>query len=927
MIETIRDETEPLILGMVKAQPIIHRYTMKPEIEKSIRDIPYKFNYGGFGETVFMRTYSRVKSDGSKESYPDMVIRVVTGIVSIIRDWKIKNSLQYDEERWDDMAFRFGRAMMKMWFLPPGRSLFICGTEFGYKRGSAPFNNCGFVSMSESLIKASCFIFDSLMMGCGLGTDMNIPEHELDNLVIPGCKVCNINGGIDKCNCKKTKYIVHDSREGWVKSLYLLLNSYFTGVRVFFDYSEIRKQGTPLNGFGGEASGYLPLYELHERVRIFMECYIHVNITAGDYININYGKKVPVSKTLSAYDATVNMVERHIKIYPETNTTELPTLVWALSELKNMSDEMKEKKTYGKTRLIADIVNSIGCAVVAGNVRRSSEILLSVADDEEFRTLKDYRTSPERSPLSWMSNNTVCLDKVEDFLHIPEIAKQIKLNGEPGLLNRIATKTGRVNKRNPIGREGEEDKATGVNPCCISGDSLISTNKGLVCVRDLIGKEFTVKFENTNGDIDYVKSSNHGFWSNGVKKVYELTLSNGYIIKTTEDHRIATFSPSVTCNKFNIKWVELKDLDIDSDLVITEEGKTKIIGVQYHGEEEVFDCNIPDTSCFFANGILVHNCEINLESYEYCNLSEAFPTQCNNDEELAEATYLATIYASIVSLLPTHWVDSNKVIARNRRIGVSNSGIVEEVARSSQTEFTRKTKWMYKLVRKTNMEFAKENGVPESIRVTCVKPSGSISQLAGCSSGVHHNIARYVIRRIRMNKHIKLVEQLKKAGYPHEADERSGETTIIFSFPLDLSKSRPASEVSMWEQAANLQMLQHNWADNMVSCTIYFNPTNEGSDIEHVIAHTIQNVKSLSMLPQADDTTVYRQAPYEKISEEEYHKLVSELRPIDFSDRTVVGIEDDSVLIKGCDSGVCDFKAFLNTESEAEHKSKKQRRD
>jgi hypothetical protein len=925
-IEVIVDTEEPLVPGMIRAQPIIHRYEMSKEVEAEIRSTPYEFGYGKFSETVYYRTYSRLKEDGTKEDFPDTIIRVVKGIVSIAKDWKIRHGLEWDQVRWDDMAIRFGKAMLKMHFLPPGRGLWISGSEYSYKRGSVAFNNCGFCSLGEGIIKAASWTIDSLACGCGIGFDTfeKIEKNgtsEFSNFVRPGCYQCNsLRNFTDihssNCHCQKKIYKIHDSREGWVKSLYLLLESYFTGVMVYFDYSDLRAEGEPIKGFGGHSSGFDPLRILHERIRIFIECYMDVNIEnfsrRSSTLRGGYNKE-----KRNADVAIITMTHKHIAIYPESNTVERPSLKYALDQLISMDPLTRSKKTYGASRLICDIFNAIGICIVAGNVRRSSEIALGAADDSEFRNLKNHELNPERSIISWMSNNTVCLDKTEDFELLPEIAERIKDNGEPGILNRInGTKYGRVGRKVPVGREAEEDKAIGVNPCCISGDSMIDTDEGLVCVRDLVGKKFKARFDYTN-DVVERYSTDQGFWSNGIKEVFELKLKNGLSVKVTADHRI-----SVADNKSSAgtRWVQLKNLDLDNDYIGTNENEScRIESIKFIGEEEVYDCTIPEMDSFYANGILVHNCEILLESYEYCNLAELFPSRCNN-KEIEEAAYLATIYASTVALLSTHWTFSNKVIARNRRIGISMSGIVEDVARSSNTLFTKKSRFLYKHIRKTNKEYAEENGVPESIRVTTVKPSGTISQLAGVSSGIHHNTYKYCIRRIRMSSTIKLTEILKAAGYSHEIDQKAGEGTIIFSFPLHQGNARTAEEVSVWEQVSNLAMLQREFADNSVSCTLYFNPETEGHDLEHVLSHFAPVIKSLSALPHTK-AGVYKQAPYEKITEEQYHSMVASLKPIDLSQMT-----EEAEGTRGCDGDVCDMNAYKLASNDSDsHKNKKAR--
>lgn len=1016
-IEYLEDFSEPLTPGMVKAQAIIHRYEMPSEIEQEIRRTPYRFGYGGFSEAVYYRTYSQLKSNGKKEDYPDTIIRVVKGIVSIVKDWKLKNCLEYDEDRWNDMALRFGKAFMKMQVLPPGRGLWISGTDYAYNRGSAAFNNCGFCSMDEGFIKASCWTMDSLMCGCGIGISTECKSDEFNNLVLPS-------------SSNKKVYKVHDSREGWVKSLYLLLQSYFDGIHIEFDYSGLRIEGVPIRGFGGESSGPEPLRILHERVKIFIKCFIECR----DFTNEN---------------SILDMIVSHINIYPKNNRIERPSLIYSLQQLifsyegsptsdddkssylisiissyfknltkneqneyeilrdilNNITDmedykkvsymleeitshyydslifklllkdimyksEVFPKKTYSKTRLICDIFNSIGICIVAGNVRRSSEIVLANVKDPDFKDLKNFQLNPERGIIGWMSNNTVTLDKTEDFDELPNVAKRILDNGEPGILNRLNIKRyGRIG-RQPIGREAEEDLGTGLNPC-ITGDTLILTSEGLNMVNHLIGRQFIaiVNGQEHSSTID-------GFWSTGVKSVVKITLKNGMEIKVTPDHKILTergMKPSTefledekivlgnNTNYLNKKYLEyakhliLGNLDktnLDFDLLecsreyldsyqlifaslgimskiingtdicflelpknadlylngkcnLVQEYSSEISKIEVLPDEEVYDCTIPGPHCFSGNGVIMSNCgEIILESYEYCNLAEIFPARCESFEDLQEAAFLATTYASTVSLLPTHWTCSNRVIAKNRRIGVSISGITDEIRRIGVTRFTKNCRAMYRTVRETNKRLAQENGVPESIRVTTVKPSGTISQLVGVPSGVHYNEFDYCIRRMRIGTTSKLSEILKKSGYDYEFDKMAGEGTLVFSFPLHQGDGRSADEVSPWEQASNLALMQREWADNSVSCTISVKPDTHGDELEHLLAHFAPVIKCLSVLP-VTPIGVYEQMPYEKITKAQYEEMLSKVKPIDTNE-----LDDIAIGTRGCDGDSCDLNAY-----------------
>jgi len=624
------------------------RFVLEEAFCKEILAKKAKFGFKGFGEAVYYRTYSRLKNDGTKEHWPDTVLRVINGVMSIRKNHYLQHTLAWDEEKWQRYAKKIAISMFDMKWLPPGRGLWIMGTEYIYERGSAALNNCGAVDTTD-LSLAAGWTMDMLMCGVGVGfntawngTGVTIPD-KTDPVI----------------------YVIPDSREGWAESVQLLIESYTKkGTWFSFDYSKIRPEGSPIRGFGGTASGPAPLKELHGRIESYLDNYC--------------------------------------------------------------------QKKSDKTRCIADIMNAIGTCVVAGNVRRSAEIILGSVHDNTFLELKDYRKNPERAEIGWVSNNTVVLEKTEDFNKIPIIASHIRDNGEPGILNLI-----NVQK---YARYGEEsaDNASLANPCS----------------------------------------------------------------------------------------------------------------------------------------------EIPLESFELCNLSEVFPSLCMNDEEFYEALEHATFYASTVSLLPTHSARTNKVILRNRRIGVSISGIADMIDIHGKTELTRRLRKGYRLVRSVNKALAVEADVPASIRVTTVKPSGTISQLVGCSAGMHFPPFQYALRRIRIGNNSPICTLLKEVGVPHEDDRYSANTTV-FEFPIDHGKTRNATVVSASEQFSLLAMLQREWSDNMVSCTIYYDPKTEGSQIEALLTQFIPVIKSVSVLPHSDQGT-YKQMPYEGITKEQYEARLATMPSIDW---------------------------------------------
>lgn len=298
--------------------------------------------------------------------------------------------------------------------------------------------------------------------------------------------------------------------------------------------------------------------------------------------------------------------------------------------------------------------------------------------------------------------------------------------------------------------------------------------------------------------------------------------------------------------------------------------------------QEVYDATVDTIHAFDGNGFYAHNCgEISLESFETCNLAEVFPPRCESEKEFYEALKFATFFSSTVSLLPTHRSETNAVIARNRRIGVSISGIAQWASGAvsenwGSMNYTKMSEFLragYKVVKSTNVNLAEQAGVPASIRVSTIKPSGSISLLAGATPGVHYPVSRYAIRRVRIGETSPLVQPLIDAGVRHEKDMCS-QNTLVFEFIIDHGDVRPCEEVSPWEQFSLVQMLQKHYSDNCVSASIYFDKEKDGPDVEKMLAMYIPLLKSVSMMPT--NKGVYAQAPYEAIDKEEYEKRIAE---------------------------------------------------
>lgn len=296
--------------------------------------------------------------------------------------------------------------------------------------------------------------------------------------------------------------------------------------------------------------------------------------------------------------------------------------------------------------------------------------------------------------------------------------------------------------------------------------------------------------------------------------------------------------------------------------------------------------------------------EQSLESGEVCCLVETFPAVHKDLDSFRRSLKYAFLYAKVVTLLPTHWPETNAVVMRNRRIGCSVSGVVQLIQKLG---FGSAMRWLqegYKTVCHYDRVYSEWLGVRESIKRTSVKPSGTVSLLAGATPGVHYPVHRWYIRRIRYAASHPDLAAIREAGYVVEPDLAS-EGTMVVEFPVQGALGVPTQdEVSMVEKVRLAADLQRVWADNQVSCTVDFDPDTEGELVESVLMLYDRRLKSLSFLPRVKGGA-YPQMPYEAISEDEYQRRVRNLKRIQWSQEQ----PSHAVTERFCDSDVCEVES------------------
>ena len=252
---------------------------------------------------------------------------------------------------------------------------------------------------------------------------------------------------------------------------------------------------------------------------------------------------------------------------------------------------------------------------------------------------------------------------------------------------------------------------------------------------------------------------------------------------------------------------------------------------------------------------------------------------------------------------------------RNRRIGCSVSGVAQFITNRGIDEFQGWLNSGFDVIQQWDKQYSDWMAVPRSIKTTSVKPSGTVSLLAGATPGLHYPESRFYIRRIRLSKHSELLEPLEKAGYKLEPAFGSEETTMVVDVPVDVGEGiRTASELSIWEQFSLAAFLQRHWADNQVSCTVTFNPETEANQIAPCLNYYQYHLKGISLLPR-HDWGAYPQMPYEAIDEETYNKEVAKLGKLSFG---VIKNEEADV-DKFCNNDSCEIPPMHGDNDDQEY--------
>ncbi|NET72994.1 MAG: fused protease/ribonucleoside-triphosphate reductase [Sphaerospermopsis sp. SIO1G2] len=292
--------------------------------------------------------------------------------------------------------------------------------------------------------------------------------------------------------------------------------------------------------------------------------------------------------------------------------------------------------------------------------------------------------------------------------------------------------------------------------------------------------------------------------------------------------------------------------------------------------------------------------EQTLEHSELCCLVETFPSKHEDLDDYKTTLKFAYLYAKTVTLVPTHNQQTNAVMMRNRRIGCSQSGIQDSIARLGVRGHMVWCDEGYKEIQRLDRVYSDWLCVPRSIKTTSVKPSGTVSKLAGVREGIHESKGEYEYQTVRVRDNSPLLAELERTNHRIVDDPYAANTKVVY-FAAHYPRTRQRTP-TMWEQLELAALMQAYWADNQVSVTIDFDRETEGPEIAHALDMYAGRLKGLSFLPREDHG--YHHAPKQVITKEEYEAYVSQLGVPNFGGAKTEAHDRED---KFCDGEACEI--------------------
>lgn len=838
-----------------------------------------------YSEFIYLRTYSRWLEDQQRrETWEETVNRYRLFFLP-----RVPETLQADFER----AINLIRAKEIM---PSMRCLWTAGKAL--EEDNIAGYNCSFVVVDHPKVFAE--ILYILLHGTGVG--FSTERQWISELP-------EIPKTLLSCT---DMIIVQDSKLGWAEAYESLINYLYAGKIPMTDYSLIRPAGARLKTFGGRASGSEPLIELFEfTIRKFkaaegrrlksIEVYDIVCKIANCVVVGGVRRSATINLSNLSDDRMRRAKEGEFWIgNPQRSLsnnsvayTEKPEMNLFLEEWISLMKSGTGERGIFNREAAKNSEREFNSEKIGTNPCFFGDTLIETVKGKI--KIKDI-TEPV-FVYSMDSNGKLCIRKASASWKTKENARVIKIKVKGGN-QLIVTPDHKIYVQNKGWVEAQYLKAgdplilisrtrrgsaySGIKLSNCSQKDIVMEHRLVyagVTGEDISNKDIHHKDGNTyNNHIENLEALPH-------KEHSRLTAHTQPNNHQLQDEKGRFCSPSE--GKKGKTIIPLPD-HLKANLV--NQGSCRVISIEEAGYCDVYDIQVEDTHCVIANGIVAHNCgEIILNSKQFCNLTEVIikPDDCMKilREKVLCATLLGCLQATLTdfNFLSPEWRENTE---RERLLGVSLTGLQDNQftnIKSDAEDLFNNLSSLRSHARIYAKYFAKALNINVPTAITCVKPSGTVSQLVGCSSGLHTAYAKYYLRRVRVNAQDPLAYLLLASDVPVHLEvgqTRENASTLVFDFPLQVADTTVTkSEVTALEQLEYWKILKEAWCDHNPSCTIYVKE-DEWLEVGAWVYRNWALIGGLSFLP--DNGGVYELAPYEEISKEKYEQLVKAFPTINF---------------------------------------------
>ena len=884
---------------------------------------------------IHLSRYARYLADkGRRETWEETVDRYITFFQRIYKK-------QLDNKLWTDLR----NGILNLEVMPSMRCLMTAGTAL--ERDNVAGYNCAYVAVDHQRI------FDEILyvLMCGTGVGFSVERQYIQKLPIVA----------DKLYPTDTTIVVADSKIGWAKAVRELISMLYSGQIPKVDVSRVRPVGSVLKTFGGRAclTGDTILYKDRKKSKGQNE------ITIKELFDLERSQGFWKRKANHFNDIKLRSVdEKTGKIFRNKVITVIDNgkaPVWKVTTKNGYEIKATENHRFmdyqGEWKYFRDFAS--GHLIAVNGTEKKPEKCHDCGKPISRRALRCQscatRASWKENPLGTSARQRkecrqykkeyceICGIKDMRF-EIHHIDENPTNNSHDNLLNlcckchqqehaRMRTygnsyshkylSWDEISSIEYVGYENVYDLQMEAPNHNFVANGLISHNSGPGPLLDLF--EFaTVTFRNAEGRKlqsievhDLVCKIADIVVVGGVRRSALISLSNlsdqrmqsakSGMWWDQEPHRALANNSTCYTEKpdmraFMHEWSMLYQSKSGERGIFNREAVNK--HVKYLDRREWEGQEFGTNPCS----------EIILRPRQFCNLSEVIirPGDTTNDlhRKVRLATVLGTLQSSLTDFRYLHssWQRNTE---EERLLGVSLTGIMDHPEMSGMEwpkELGHKLEQLKQEVITTNKSTAKKLGIDPSVATTCVKPSGTVSQLVDSASGIHPRYSAHYIRTVRGDTKDPLTMFLKDQGVPNEPDATKPESTVVFSFPVEAPRDSVMRDaLSATEQLELWKVYQEHWCEHKPSITVYVKE-HEWMEVGAWVIENFDILSGVSFLPHTDH--IYKQAPYQEITKEEYKEAVKAFpKELKWEDLTLYEQSDTTIGSQeyACVSGVCEI--------------------